>query len=512
MNKEIVLQVNIESQHSASKRYAFLDAIITNDSLYSENIAIIKINEDISNWMQNASDCIIEKNKKCLKISDNMFCENKEIFLYREALNNEDIVIYVENYRHVGNDGVINMVLSTNQEGNMLGDSDAVFRIGYIIGKEYYAKLGKAYIILDSPVSYEIKWLRLKRENLKINVFTSNNGKNWDKILQTKLPNRFLYEKNVIGININLGENPIKLWNLNNYIQLFGKADENGMYEIDYYILPEKNYTQCTLHPFLDFKLTEVKKYGYHYIYKKIYRSLCKDEYIEIDLKNGKNFIDSNNEELDSHFLIYGIKRKMVMMLGYVYGEGIVKKQITMKKLVKIVRNEKVLKFRLIKTTILYNQYHFESKIIRNMLSEYINGVNSSYWFANLVPIKNAKYGIEIYNEICNDETLLKQIAEDPQLTFVLHEQVKLMEERILYMKEKRILNMETNEIKQIEKEIYCLKEKLLILYTNAKQYKENAKECIGINEIRDILYEIRNNQVKVYGKIMKGINDGERY
>lgn len=225
-----------------------------------------------------------------------------------------------------------------------------------------------------------------------------------------------------------------------NYIQLFfNEEDSNGVY-LDYYLFPRKgmdaSYNQVC--HFIDTEYIEYiklrKNKGFN-IHTYIENSIRNDYYLCVDLNEYyiPNRMAYKAFSYEHYNLLFGFddEKNEYDLLGYDSNGKIVHNTISYHILENALCDGLFVRYRFT-----VNPYVFEFNIdyLKEIISEFVNGQNSSVRYANILTSKVGDYGIKVFDKLLNTHKGFQLFQEDRRLSYLLYEHAMLNSRRLNYL------------------------------------------------------------------------------
>jgi len=400
----------------------------------------------------NSMQCNLENNK--MTFFAHKYASDMKAFVSRYCEANDELTLKV-NYQQIsrnwGNICIFihdkdAMPLDTGFNGIGRFCNGYFLLINEVLRSKDVQKLSNYDI---SPCSYKLK---LVHNQGKVDLFLALEDAEWNFI--KSINEQSSLNKLEIGFIVNVGENQYYNWLFSNYIQL--RRDKEVMLPIEYNVHPMKYWKFYTLNPFINFSverkfnISKINLSVIDYLKRNI---LCR-RYIELRLDEIFFYGSLAYEEQVHHFheiLIYGYSdlHSLFYAVGFYYGK-MKKFQISYDNLLIALSDEKVINLFLLEYSLDGYQFRFDPRVVKASIGEYIQGKDSALNFSNLIPVKENVAGIQIYDDFLKDSTNFNQLKCDVHISYVLHEHIKLMTERIDFMLYRKII--EKDEIESIQK------------------------------------------------------------
>lgn len=344
--------------------------------------------------------------------------------------------------------------------------------------------------LIDFENTSRYKFIKVLKNGISIDISFSTDGINWTDNKRYEEPD--LDGRVKVGFFVWIGEDYFKSWFYTNFIQIHCGVGLKpiGDVKLNYYIpMIDNNYN--VLNPWLEqYKLPANSKITNGEIISVVKSYLEQGFCLSVFLNekyipgmrtyNVKDFIHEN--------LVCGIdeEKNELLLQGFLKKTGYSTYTLSYDQFVKSYMFANVNKeISIMKFKIPDEPYVFSINTIIDFLSEYIKGINSSYRESLVKNINHRVYGVEVYNEILKDVTVLK----DKRISFLIYEHKLLMKYRMEY-----ILSMTNNfsedninYYKCETKKICSLAEQILILSMKYKLTNDEKLISVLSNKINKL-------------------------
>lgn len=446
VEKEKILAINKEPLIRTYSYYGFLNAVLSSEKYLNRTVACIKVkNYELSLWktrIENLS--IIEEKNNILKFVGNDYFVGMNGCIYRQLLKEDKIHVIIQSQIFSQPWGAINVFISDLQQEKMLEDDSYICRFGLFNRDGVYVRIHNRQKAIKK-IDFSLP-MHLIIEHRNGEVFFQAKASNMEPILLWKENLQNLDHNNMsIGVQVKLNESAYLNWLYSNYIQLSCDVDDTDV-KLQYHFGLKKNWQYFTINYFVDYVVKDFSELSDWGICKLDYVKYCisKDRYVE--LWNNQFFVKGRKEYFKkNHFhqnLIYGYSdaSKELYILGYTNNGLLTEGSISYEDFLcdkNVCREHNFLIEYCMKID--GTQYLFDVEYIKMMVSQYIQGINSSIYCQHLLPHDSRKYGINIYDELMKERGL-RMLVYDRRVTHLIYEHKVCMNERLKYFKEKKII------------------------------------------------------------------------
>lgn len=499
------LEINENPPLISYTHNAFQSAIISSNAIAGNRVVEYIINEDTASWNSRSINGELETEIVSTVYSD-MKHELGYVLQYRPLREIDCITLKIISQRKMCVYEVLDLVLYEHEPNLDSVMKEPGLRYGFSGVEKMFLEINKQSISMTNyqrVIEYPF-YLRLIRNNSRINLQFSQNGKNWKDAYTDKLPEKMKYVQLYAGVLTEI-RNEYLNWKSQNHIQISsGHPFPNEIYA-DYYLGPTKNFKPFVSNHYLDF-YDEFYNYSSNKYkwFKMISERIHQGIYIIIDIDH--YYIKETEYYMNQHrfhqVMIYGvnIRKKTYYILGYGEKNAMVHYEMSRSALCKALCNEEV-KFTCCRIDINLNPCKFDPVIIKKRLQEYLQKRRSDIDVTDVFPMMlSDNSGIDVYCSLLEDSNELYIFCHNPRLSFFFYEHKRLMLERFEYIKTKIYVNDE--RIKEIQT---CLESNLndslivknLVLMNSMKT---NRKQLM--TKVKSYIERIVENEKKAYNLI----------
>lgn len=497
--KATVLPINKKPSIITCIHHAYPCAIIE-----SKELAYVYVEDfGVSQWDILTYDTTVEIDENNIKVLEKGNGKKTDTVLWRECKEKDEIIVNIDYIKLNDFARYVDVFLFGDdlQEEITRVDKTCGFRwnpYGFFIEKTMYCYDTKAYT-----------YLKLVIDNNIMQGYASQNGEEWEYIDKIDMSEFCVGRKMHIGVHMHFGGNYYDVWKKMNFIQLLYNESNpyKGIY-LDYYFFPRKNVDNSYMYfsNFLDTHydllydaldcfgtIHEYLRWNIQHLY---YVELCLDEFVV------RNRAAYNRYHYDHYNLFYGFDddKKVFYAMGYGENSTPIVSEIPYDVITKkSIKSEKIIRYK-------YNSNEvtvlkFNIKPVIDGVYEYVNDVDSSEKFSNLLTGENVVYGISILKMLASTEIGKYNIRWDKRISFCIKEHSRLMQERLEFLFENKyiekndfdLLNPMCVEMNHISSVILGLvlknmmrpmntegiDENLLRLYDMEKQFCTKLLECL---------------------------------
>ena len=429
-------------------QYAFLDAIINNESTNIDKICSIYISEGAHfNWKYEYLNAAVDISNGDINIYRKVHGGQSTGGFYCECENFEEIVFSIQYMQYTN---IWDKIVFFFDNGNATLFSDAHFcsyefsihccrdwRVD-VKGKNVYYRINR----------YErefFQWYKIRKTNNIMQLYCSCNGKEWEEITSSVL----LDEQNAngkMGFYIHLYQNQYQKWVCNNFIQI--KFDKNGGKPVDYVGLMNRDWKNYAINPLVKFssdKKTMINKRG---LWNYIVDNICNGRYLEIWLN--EYYVEGmkafNKREFIHESLVYGFddKNNKINLMSFREGKPIlidVPIDVVERAWENAYDNNYII--RSLEFCPDESGYSIDIAHIGKLLQEYLTGRNSSQDFGYIAQRDEGVFGYKIYDEILSDVDNKTIFLKDRRIAFFIKEHKECMLFRMEFLHEYGALSKE---------------------------------------------------------------------
>lgn len=295
-----------------------------------------------------------------------------------------------------------------------------------------------------------------------------------------------------MGFFLWIGEDYFQNWFYSNYIQLHCDKDLNinGDLKLNYYTTPMIDCRYNLTNPWLEnyiiprYYIDDSKE-----ILDFIRKALNDDHYISLHLneKYMKNKWAYNSVDFEHESLIYGIDddQKWLYLMSFNMNQIFEPYVISYEDFFNAYQNvNDNVDIELLKYKIPNEPYKFSVDLLKTMLSEYLNGVNSSYRENLAKNIDDRVYGIKIYDVLLNNLDKLK----DKKIIYLFYEHKLIMRKRLSFLNSVEIIPDDQYERIELDANSICSSVEKLLMYCLKYSLSNNKNLLIKIYDIIDII------------------------
>lgn len=454
--------------------------------ILSNNIGILNIKKQNSN---------IEVKNNFINLFANLYEKSTNTILYKECDDIDELTIKVTYQQYVQPWALVDIFI---KEFDKVNNDNFDCLIGRFCNNQVLTinQYKKKFINYDGKQKYPY-WLKICRENDKIDSYYSTDGSNWDIFSSSNINDSSKSNKRIIGIEINLEDNHYYNWLFTNHIHLM--ANETASLPLEYLITPFNGYNYITYNPLMNVIPERIKfiKNNYNTVIDYIEFCISNDRYIMLWLD--EYYIENRKAFANTHFnhqnLIYGYDDDHIYLLGIYMGKSSISK---------VKKNEFIKSYNVCENAnnIIYlfdyqpDSYKFEFNLnqLKSSIYDYLNGNIQNVGFYNIPEFQNYSFGINIYDKFTNERGI-NIFIDDVRIAYLIYEHKICMRERIKFLIKRNIIKFEecTEIIADIDE--MCHKSNILInIIIKNSIKKSHIKEKV-INYLNDI----KNIEIKCY-------------
>ena len=435
--KNIELPICITPEVRTYSYYALPLCIIMAEERIGKRIAEFEICEtDQNNW----TSIGMKKEGTYWKYeSEDAYNRSCNGCIYRPLPHNEGYVhIKIKFQQESEPWAAINVFLTDDEENVLLGDEKYICRFGNFIhdgvSLYYSGKKEQMKERLDGKQGDFV----LSMSKGKLECFFGE-GKQIKKIAEKEInADKQLY----IGVQVRHEENSFYPWLFSNFIQI--NCDLNSEHRrLEFYNFYKKEQFDLPNH-FLDYSYlnsSDVLHYGGTNVLKW---ELSQRRYIEMKLD--QYYLFGREEYHCVHHLhqnlLYGYddKKKIFMSAGYENSGKLHTYTVSYSDMMAILKQN----INLVIKVITYHQgfrfYRFVPEYIQEVCTDYLEERDAEQSMQCFLPAERRVYGMGIYRELKTGQGMDLLIA-DRRLSYLLYEHKVIMEKRIEYMWDEKLLN-----------------------------------------------------------------------
>lgn len=368
----------------------------------------------------------------------NRFCNG---CIYRPLSDNEGYVHIKVNFQQESEPwAAVNVFLTDDEENVLLGDNEYICRFGNFIhdgvSLYYSGKKEQMKERLDGKQGDFV----LSLSNGKIECFFGI-GKQIKKIGEKQINTT---KKLYIGVQVRHEENSFYPWLFSNFIQIKCNLDSEHR-RLEFYNFYKKEQFDLPNH-FLDYNYIKVSDMLHYGGVKALKWELEQKRYIEIKLD--QYYLFGRDEYHYAHHLhqnlIYGFddKQKVFMTVGYDNSGKIQRYNVSYRDINETLKRNKSHIIKIITYCQGFRFYRFMPEYIQRICKDYLEEKNTELLMQAFLPTEKTVQGIGIYRELCTQKGINLLIA-DRRISYLLYEHKVIMEKRIEYMWEEKLINEE---------------------------------------------------------------------
>ncbi len=532
----IMLPIETNPYIKAFTYHSYPLSILGSSRYCGEKKAEISIKEaDKSKWKYCTNNISVDNNENDYIISGNKYADNVQARIYREADNEDELIVKINYIQYTQPYGYVSIFLSNSEAySSDYKNTECYHHIGVYNKGDVFSESNQNFEICKSVSCTESGYyMKLERKNTNIKYWISFNAEEWILITKNDLQDYDSTQKLYMGVYLFLGENQFYNWLFTNYIQLYGRNVFDSEYFVDYFVTPEKDGNFYTVHSLLDFYIMDksILNESNADIIQFTKSSINKGKYVEFYLNEYyiegkeayKNYVYYHTN------LIYGYDEIGVYILGYDKGGYIKNKRLEYADFLKSIDNN-INKISVYSFAPLDNYYKLNIETIKSLLYEYWKGINTNLRIEFILPkgeryesstLNNYKlniynktsyenlpellnmYGMKIYELFLKNEIMFAYLLKDSRIPFIIYEHKKIMKDRILFLQEKKHIKIEYMD--KVIMDTDALVEKAIMFLNICLKYrmKPSDKDKIRVREILEALKKLEENY---YPKIIESL------
>lgn len=498
-----ILPINNNPKIRAYPQYAFIDAIINNETTNADIVAKIEIeNFDKFNWDYYVRNASVNISNNTVSFSRNGFDIDSQKCIYR-VLNYNDEFIFNINYQQYTNrwDSVFVFIDVNNTKERIDNYPVMDFIFGRYCSGDLFFMSGENYHLITKDKIDKKEWYKVYVVNGKIEIYSSIDTLEWNLIYIVDYIHVKENNDVTIGLECCLLDNQYNKWLCNNFMQIYFNKDEP--IKINYANLLQRDSKNYSINPFVKFSYFEKEMMNQLNInlIEYLIISIDNNKYIELWLneKYISNLSAYKKYDLIHESLIFGydLEKKQFNLMSFYNGKPIIIKA-DFENLIEAWnkagnKSHQITSFEFMPDI---HGYDIDIFHIYNMMSDYLLGRNSSEASSHIVKKEQGVFGIKVYSEILGEENNKSIFLRDVRIAFFLNEHKKCMAERFEYLMERGLFSEdEYTKMKNYMNNIVELSEKVLFLVI--KNQMRNNRMVQG--EIWKALQEIEPLEKKCY-------------
>ncbi len=501
------LPINMQPKVMAYLHHAIVNAVIDSPELLKGKI----VDYDHYEWDVRTQNVKVVVDKDGVSVIEGSPLSSKsKFFITRECRSEDSLTFRVDSLKNAQRGAHVNVYI-----GN-LGRKNGVTGAFYRMCIHQYGTttiLGRKHRVSKSWDINKVSWYRIVRKENVLFCYASYDGTSWYKVEEINMK----WTNGDVSIGVfadGLATNEYRDWLASNYIQLFLDVEDSvGRVFLDYRLNPIKNYRYeyRNADQFLDIsynrleEITELNPDIVTYLKKRIeqrwYVAVNLDEY----------YVPQRSSFQKNHFyhhnLIYGYDDKNDSFLVLGYAKKIVTSSLPVENIRKMELNldTNIMEY---KRSYNSNTCKLDVKNLLYQLEMFYNGTGYGTSMGNLLADHKGVFGLKVFETLrdtpCGQDLLL----HDVRISYVLYEHMQLMYERVCYLKQTLLKNMdEANLLEKIGRECYKKAEQLknLVVKNNCKAGGE-ANIFVVLNE----LYEAEKELITKLIEVLKVVEKNE--
>lgn len=355
--------------------------------------------------------------------------------------------------------------------------------------------------MVDNKNGYQ--FIKLCMEDDELIVFLSADGIVWDEFHREKnpIPN----ENRLMGFSVWPGEEFYKNWFYTNHIQLHSYHDMSLSYDVklDYYLGYQCFGRHNTFNPWVkESSLDPLLMSGFDCVeaVKKIVDAgYCIG--LMLNEKYLRNRWAYNDLDFDHESMIYGydLDERKIYICGFNAHQHFTFEAISIEDFRAAYEHlGGAYDWKLMKYEVPFYEYNLQKDIIIKQLTEYRDGIDSSFREELKINMKIRIFGLKIYKALKNN----LQHIRDVRVPYIIFEHKQIMTKRIQYFCERDLFGKSDAEMllkksRNLERMAYKLL--LLGIKDTAKKEGEDADKIKAlIDEIQQKDYELVSEMIRV--------------
>lgn len=466
--REKKLPVNINPLIRTYSYYGFLNAILSSETYQNRNVANVKVYDyKLGLWKNKMENLSFEEDDDILKFVGNDCLIGMNGCVYRPLLKEDKIRITIQSQILSEPWGAVNVFISDLEHEQMLEDDSYICRLGMFVHDGVYVRTYNEQKT-TKKIEYSLPMeLIIQHQDGEVAFFAKASNAEEILLWKQKLEGWDNSNKS-IGVQVKLNESAYLNWLYSNYIQLSCDVDDEDV-KLQYHFGLKKNWQYYISNYFVDYIVKDFTELSDWEICKLDYIKYCIDKGKYVEVWNNQFFVKGRKEyHKENHFhqnLIYGYSdvSKEIFILGYTNNGLMAEDSISYEDFIdekNVCREHNIL----IEYCMKYDntQYLMDVEYMKLMIEQYIKGTNSSIYYHHYLPHDSRKYGINIYDELTKEQGL-RSLLYDRRVTHLIYEHKVCMNERLKYLKEKKI----TTDI-----QVQVLMEQLAVLINASKKLR----------------------------------------
>ena len=486
---KMLLPINDNPLVRAFPAYSFVESIINNEVKAGNKLVEFELyGYEQNTWQTYLDDMTLKATNEILTICIEPYSRDAMAYIFRECRNEDELIIKINHLLPATPWHSICLFIDSAGSNEIIQKS--IF--SYVMGKFYSggffvsnhnqteSYISRAYI-KENPCL-----IKITRLNNIISYWFSYDEEVWTQLETCEIDENTSSEL-YIGLYIRYGGHQYYHWLFSNFIQIGGGAAKTISIPLVYNTYTYKAYDIYPINPFVTTileKRNAPELYGFSlwdYIVLNIkigrYMQFTIDEYF---IPGTRAF---NIRHYDHENLVYGYddSEKNIYLINYFNGKPCLLK-VSYENFAKAFEASE---YEFICIYEYYNnkvEYKMNIERICSMLQYYLTskGYNDIGLGVCSEPL-NVVYGIEIYDDFIKDYKSLDRILYDKTISYVIHEHKKIMQERLKYLKDSKVVT--ENEIKEIiisvNKLVRLSNQMMNIVIKNELKYDSNIYEKV---------------------------------
>lgn len=475
MKKE--LELNKSPDIISYAHHAYLNAIAKRTK-----IAVVYIESLVQDdWkvVENDIECELDKQKDMMTLSERKNRLADKVFLERKCKRDDKVVLKLIDINLINS---LSYVKVNIEQWN--GDRTEKNILFSFYWNQYDITFG------DEKYKYSNHfkaYYKLLLENECVKVLISPDKAAWECIHENEIEIKGENELS-FRVEVFFGDSQYVKWLNMNYLQLFFNENDSNEVYLDYYTFPRKgidaSYNQVC--HFIDtehieyIKIKEKTNFNIHsYIENAI-----KDDYylcISLDEYYVPNRSAYNKFFYEHYNLLFGFDddKREYNLMGYDNNGKIVNNTISYDVLENAIGEKIIMRYRF---TVNSYMFQFNVEYLKEILSEFLEGKNSSIRYANIMTTKVGDYGIKVFDNFLNGEIGFQLFQKDKRISYLFYEHALLNRDRLDYLiKEKLVRENEIINLRNKANEMLKIAEivKNLVIKNMFKPQRNSILEML---------------------------------
>lgn len=476
------MRLSIEKNPSiqAYAHHAFMLAILENEEHTGEEYFRFRIEEYGNDmWeteLENAE--FHSQDTGSLSLYGTEYAMSVKGLLYRRCKEKDAISVKLEKQLYSQGDSVFSLSLSPGDFAEAERMRNPLFVVSLVRRNGMFV-VNDSVFCNEKQVSWKTGtypvWLKIERNGREVKVFLGYEEGKWQLVMRQELSE--VYGENCyIGISADGKYNQFYDWYFSNFVQLYCNSTEEivgWMLSMDYYNLPNRNYNTQYANQFLEYQHEDYADAisGFGSVSEYVKWKLRCGKYVELWLD--EFYIRGRASFRKKHYehgnLIFGYEEDKLLMLGY--GSRAEQGELD------TAEFDAALNLKRYEGKICSISYHpnstpfaFCPAKFKEMLYEYLHGIDSSIHTANLLTMKKGIYGRKIYDFLTETEKGVTLLLKDIRVGYLICEHNRVMRQRIRFLIRRGYIGEEQGEALERDFEIICRKsEELKLLLMKSK-------------------------------------------